>query len=251
MEERPNYYAVIPANVRYDENLKLGAKMMYGEITSLTSKTGECWASNNYFAKLYGVSPQAISKWVKSLEKANYITIEYEKDGKLTTKRIIKLVSTTVDRGINYSLEGYQPQLIGYQQEIKENNINTNNTSINNNKKEIYKEKEICERVITRLNELNNTKYSTKSEGNIKFIKGRLNEGYTEEDLLLVVEKMSYLWNQPNDKDMRQYLRPSTLFRPTNFDNYLNMPVKERKLTTKDLASKMDFTDFLEKGKIK
>ena len=130
----------------------------------------------------------------------------------------------------------------------KEKNINNIRNTSNKNK-EIYKE--ICERVITRLNELNNTKYSTKSEGNIKFIKGRLEEGYTEEDLLLVVEKMSYLWNQPNDKDMRQYLRPSTLFRPTNFENYLNMPVTEKKLTTRDLASKMDFTDFLEKGRIK
>ena len=140
MEEKPNYYAVIPASVRYDENLKLGEKMMYGEITSLTFKTGECWASNSYFAELYKVSPQAISKWIKTLEKQKYITIEYETKGKLIVKRIIKMVSTdidtvstTVDRGINHSLEGYQ-------QEIKENNTSINNTSINN-KKKIIKEK--------------------------------------------------------------------------------------------------------------
>ena len=130
MEEKPNYFAIIPADVRYDEELKLGAKMMYGEITSLTYKTGECWASNNYFATLYKVTPQAISKWIKALEKQKYITIEYEKEGKSITKRIIKLVSTTVDRGINHSLEGYQP-------EIKGNNTSINNTS----KKEIYKER--------------------------------------------------------------------------------------------------------------
>ena len=248
MEEKPNYFAVIPANVRYNEHLKLGAKMMYGEITSLTYKTGECWASNNYFARLYKVSPQAISKWIKALEEQKFITIDYETQGKLIVKRVIKLVSTDIDRvsttvegGINHSLGGYQ-------QEIKENNTSINNTSINN-KKEIYKES--CKRVIDRLNELNNTKYSATSKSTLSFIKARLEEGYTEDDLLLVVEKMSYLWNQPNDKDMRQYLRPSTLFRPTNFENYLNMPVKEKKLTTRDLASKMDFTDFLEKGRIK
>ena len=140
MEDKPNYYAVIPASVRYDENLKLGEKMMYGEITSLTFKTGECWASNSYFAELYKVSPQAISKWIKALEKQKYITIEYETKGKLIVKRIIKAVSTdidtvstTVEGGINHSLEGYQ-------QEIKENNTSINNTSINN-KKKIIKEK--------------------------------------------------------------------------------------------------------------
>ena len=228
MEEKPNYYAIIPANVRYDENLKLGEKMMYGEITALSKKNGICYASNNYFARLYKVSPQAISKWIKTLEKNKYITITYEKDGKAITKRNISMVSTGVDRvstevegGINHSLEGYQ-------QEIKENNTSNNNTSIN--KKEIYKE--ICKRVITRLNELNNTKYSTTSDSNLKFIRGRLDDGYTEEDLLLVVDKMSYLWNQPSEKDMRQYLRPSTLFRPTNFENYLNMPVNKKKSFT-------------------
>lgn len=137
MEEKPNYYAVIPADVRYDESLKLGEKMMYGEITSLTKKTGECWASNSYFAELYNVTPQAISKWIKALEKQKYIEVEYEKEGKLITKRIIKLVSTTVDRvsttvegGINHSLEGYQHT-------IKENNTSINNTSINNKRKYI------------------------------------------------------------------------------------------------------------------
>ena len=127
---------------------------------------------------------------------------------------------------------------------LNNNNINTNNNK--NTNKEIYKE--ICKRVITKLNELNDTKYSPTSDGNIKFIKGRLQDGYTEEDLMLVVDKMSYLWNQPSEKDMRQYLRPSTLFRPTNFENYLNMPIKEQKITSKELATKMDFTDFIKKG---
>lgn len=137
MEEKPNYYAIIPADVRYDDRLKLGEKMMYGEITALSKKNGICYASNNYFAKLYNVSPQAISKWIKSLEMYKYITITYEKEGKAITKRNISMVSTCVDRvstdidrGINSSLEGYQ-------QEIKENNININNTSINNIKENI------------------------------------------------------------------------------------------------------------------
>lgn len=86
----------------------------------------------------------------------------------------------------------------------------------------------ISDKVINRLNELNNSKYKSTSEETLKLINGRLEEGYTEEDLLLVVEKMSYLWNREpkrNEKDMRPYLRPSTLFRKSNFENYLNMPV--------------------------
>lgn len=86
----------------------------------------------------------------------------------------------------------------------------------------------VSNKVINKLNELNNSKYKSTSEETQKLIRGRLEEGYTEEDLLLVVEKMSYLWNREpkrNEKDMRPYLRPSTLFRKSNFENYLNMPV--------------------------
>lgn len=131
MDEKPNYYAIIPADVRYNNNLKLGEKMMYGEITALSKKNGICYASNNYFAKLYNVSPQAISKWIKSLETYKYITITYEKEGKAISKRYISMVSTCVDRvstdidrGINHSLGGYQ-------QEIKENNTSINNIKEN------------------------------------------------------------------------------------------------------------------------
>ena len=34
---------------------------------------------------------------------------------------------------------------------------------------------------------------------------------------------------------MSIYLRPSTLFRPTNFENYLNMKVKKENVIVNDL----------------
>jgi len=38
--------------------------------------------------------------------------------------------------------------------------------------------------IINRLNELNNTKYKSTSEETLKLIKGRIDDGYTKEDLL-------------------------------------------------------------------
>lgn len=77
--ETPSYYAVIPANVRYAE-IPPNAKLLYGEITALTSKEGYCWASNDYFAKLYGVDKGTISSWVSSLKEHGFVDVSIEKN---------------------------------------------------------------------------------------------------------------------------------------------------------------------------
>jgi DNA-binding MarR family transcriptional regulator len=75
-KERPAYYAIIPANVRYDRTLSPNAKLLYGEITALTTQAGYCWATSRYFAELYDVTRQTVSEWISSLAKAGYIRVE-------------------------------------------------------------------------------------------------------------------------------------------------------------------------------
>lgn len=126
MEEKPSYYAIIPASVRYDEDLRANAKLLYGEITCLSSKTGVCYASNNYFAKLYKVDSSAITKWVNQLKKKGYIVVNYLKEGEQIKARAIRLVGTDKWQHILSKDEE------GYCQKARENN-----TSINN-KERIY-----------------------------------------------------------------------------------------------------------------
>ena len=69
-----SYYAIIPANVRYDEDLTPNSKLLYGEITALCNEKGYCWASNDYFAELYKTTTRTVSRWIQQLISKGYIS---------------------------------------------------------------------------------------------------------------------------------------------------------------------------------
>ncbi|MCS5594192.1 MAG: helix-turn-helix domain-containing protein [Porticoccaceae bacterium] len=114
------YYAIIPANVRYDKSLNANAKLLYGEITALSNEKGYCWAGNEYFASLYGVSKTSISKWVRRLADSGYVKVELEyKEGtKQILKRHITLVIDPVEDKLKTPIED----------KLKDNNTGTNTT---------------------------------------------------------------------------------------------------------------------------
>ena len=75
-KNRANYYAIIHAKVRYDKNLKPAEKILYGELTALSNKNGYCHAQNRYFANLYNVSNETVSRWISHLQSLGYIYAE-------------------------------------------------------------------------------------------------------------------------------------------------------------------------------
>ena len=124
-KEMPNYYSVIPAEVRYDHDLKANEKLLYGEITALSNKNGYCNASNAYFAELYGKHKDTISEWINRLVEKGYINTELVKNslGRVEERRIFLSVKTPTP----YRQKRLYP--------IGENTLG-NITSINNNKEE-------------------------------------------------------------------------------------------------------------------
>jgi len=140
--EKPNYFAIIPADVRYDNELRANEKLLYGEITALTKKTGECWANNKYFSELYGVKENAIATWIRHLKNKKYIDISYVYEGKVIKKRIIKIGGIQKD-----STPPIQKDSRGGIQKGEDNNTRyINNTSIKeNNKRKDFKKPTIDE----------------------------------------------------------------------------------------------------------
>lgn len=127
-ETKPWYYAIIPANVRYDKNICMWAKLLYWEISTLCNKEWYCRANNNYFAWIYDVSNDTISRRVKELYIAKYINVEIERS--IWNKRVLTL-SAKMPIGIGKNTD----TPIG-------KNAEHNNTSnnIKSNKKRISKD---------------------------------------------------------------------------------------------------------------
>ena len=91
--EKPSYFAILTADVRYDKTLKPLARLLYAEITALCNKEGYCWSSNQYFADLYEVDPKTVSGWIGQLKTKGYITVqlEYKEGTKQVLKRYIRI----------------------------------------------------------------------------------------------------------------------------------------------------------------
>lgn len=131
--EQPAYYAIIPANVRYDKNLKANEKLLYGEITALASASGVCWASNGYFAELYGVSKVSVSNWINKLIQLGYVKSQliYKDGSNEIDKRFLSILPTPIKENFKGGIkENFKTPI---KENFKDNNTRVNNTRVNNN----------------------------------------------------------------------------------------------------------------------
>lgn len=140
MDDRPGYYAVIPADVRYDDRIPANAKLLYGEISALISKDGFCFAANQYFADIYGLTPVTVARLISKLEDAGYIKRELEKDqtGQVVRRKLFLSVSVPDVQPLN-NFDNTPQQNCG--EGINKNDKDTNTSITVNNKKENKKEK--------------------------------------------------------------------------------------------------------------
>jgi uncharacterized phage protein (TIGR02220 family) len=199
-----SYYAIIPANVRYDKDLTPNAKLLYGEITALCNEKGYCWASNSYFSKLYKVSKVSISKWINQLVDKGYIQadIQYKEGTKEILNRYLRIVYDPIKENLNTPIK----------EKFKDNTTLLNNTS--NTTLDIpYVE------IVNYLNRVADKHYRSSSKKTKDLIKARWNEGFTLDEFKRVIDIKTNEWK--HDQKMNKFIRPETLFSP-KFEGYLN-----------------------------
>ena len=116
--DKPTYYTIIPAEVRYNKKISANEKVLYSEIFTLAQKGGTCFASNGFFADLYGVDKRSITRWISTLKEHKLIKISYHiKNGNVEKRIITPLVSDVdtprqkrhppLDRNVRYNNTRY------------------------------------------------------------------------------------------------------------------------------------------------
>lgn len=96
MKEKPSYYVILPANVRYDKRLSANERLLFGEIAALSNEDGYCTAKNSYFARVYDTATTTISRWINHLVKYGYLKSEiiYKENSNAIQGRKLYPIST-------------------------------------------------------------------------------------------------------------------------------------------------------------
>ena len=194
MEEKPSYYSILTADVRYNKKLNASEKLLFSEITALSNKYGYCVAGNGYFSKLYNVSDRSVTRWIKHLKECGYLEYVpiYKDNSKEIAERRLYPITNSKDPLDKNVYRGRQkcPNPL-------DKNVEDNITSINNINRFNYS------KFINSINEEANTNFRNSSN-NRKLIHARLADGYAEEELVKVIKFKANQWKD-NEK-MKKYI---------------------------------------------
>lgn len=192
---KTNYYRILTATIMYDKTLNPIEILLYAEITGLLESSGECFASNQYFAERFNRSETTISTILHKLEKKGYIMINV--DRKNNNKRVIFL-SEPLLKNQNTSFEKSKEPLL------------------KNQKSYIYNNREL-------ITELNKEKINKKEEQDNDFEKQMIisKEEILFEDFYKVYNSLEEIkdrtrttigYNKTKDKFIKQIKRNKTDF---------------------------------------
>lgn len=209
-EERQFKGVWIDKEVWLDKRLNALEKVILTEIDSLDAEETGCYASNKYLSEFCQCSETKISTAISKLIELDYIYVK-SFDGR------IRVLKSRLSKNERQTLNNLKADI----KKIKHNNIDNNKDNI------IYME------VLDYLNQKAGTHYR-QVESNYKHIKARLQD-FSVNDLKMVIDKKCNEWL---GTEFEKYLNTETLFRPSNFEKYLNQKEVKKKVDTKKVQSR-------------
>ncbi|PXV88410.1 putative phage protein (TIGR02220 family) [Lachnotalea glycerini] len=170
---------------------------------------------------------QFISSYSKLSEETALTTGEIrtalnhlKKTGEVTHKQFNKFGLFTV---LNYDKYQYNDSQENSQLTVSQQSNDMLLATTNKEKNDINKKKEknntLCAEVVAYLNDKTGKNFRASTAETQRHICARIEDGYTLEDFKRVIDVKCKQWL---NTEREIYLRPKTLFIPSNFDSYLN-----------------------------
>jgi uncharacterized phage protein (TIGR02220 family) len=167
-------------------------------------KRGSFLTSELKLMKRWGWSKTKVRSFLKLLED----------DGMIVKKSDNKKTALTLCNYNDYqNLQTTEEPQKNHEETSKEPQKDTNN-NVNN---------DLIKNIVEYLNEKSGKDFKCNNKANKEFINARLKDGYSFEDFKKVIDTKVKEWT---GTDQEQYIRPNTLFRPSNFEAYLNQKPK-------------------------
>lgn len=235
MEEQQRQFKGIwiPKEIWLNKDLTFQEKIILVEIDSYDDGQVGCFATNKHFVNNFGINSSRISQIIQSLQRKNYITINYDFNGNEIIRRYLHInrppypekegmLKTNIGM-LKNEIGVCQFDKGGYVNFLKDNNIN----NINNTNNNIY---------IVEFEEIWKAYPNKKGKENAMkdYIKAR-KDGVDYETIVNGLKK--YLMYCKKEKKWYKPKNGSTWFHQRSWnDEY------EIEITTEDLQ--MDLTDF-------
>jgi uncharacterized phage protein (TIGR02220 family) len=168
-------------------------------LQKVALKPGQFIFGRDEAAKELKLHPSTLYRYMQLLKNV----------GNLNIKPNNKFSLVTLE---NWGLYQANTQEVNNKRTTNEQQMNTNKNVKNEKNKDIYSA------AVNYLNQKAGTNYKPTTKTTQRLIDARLNDDFTDEDFITVIDKKVAEWR---GTDMAKYLRPETLF-GAKFESYLN-----------------------------
>lgn len=172
--------------------------------------------TNEMLAGLFDVTQEFVDDAMSQLKECELITIE--NDGTIYLPQTSKMIGSETESARR--MRAYRAEKPAAETKAKVRKPSSKPKDNNSTLKSEHQE------IIDYLNAKTGKSFKTTTPNTQKAINGRLSDGYTVEDFKKVIDTKTSQWL--NNPDMQKYLCPDTLFRPSNFEKYLNESVSKK-----------------------
>ncbi|EFC9681670.1 GntR family transcriptional regulator [Escherichia coli] len=228
--------------------MKLSSVAIMARLADFSSDEGVCWPSIETIARQLGAGPSTIRTAIAKLEKDGWLTRTQRRNGNRNASNVYRLNvaklqaaafsqlsdsdtsksdaskfdASKTDPSKSVKNGGFDPSESGGDPSVKSKQ-DPQVTSKPSCPVAAQPDPEVVITdqaiwVLTHLNQTTGSRFQV-CKTSLEHIRARLREGFTPEEMVMVIDYSKEKWGA--DIKMAEYLRPTTLFIPSNFPGYL------------------------------